>query len=261
MISPDNNSRRELNDLIRGKLQAAGLLGADAALARILVNRQDLTKEDRKLAASYQTGDVLRFQSGSAELGMKAKAYATVIDRDTEKNTVTVKNATGKIQTYNPKRHYGVEVFEQQLRSLAFGEEIVFRAPSKEKGIANGDRATIEGIDLRGNVKVRMADKSRTVMFNLPELQHFDYGYASTSYGAQGATVDRVLVHMNTAEKGAKAMLNSAMAYVSLSRPRNEIKVYTDDVKRLERMLETGEVKKVALRQEQIEAYGIGRGV
>ena len=66
---------------------------------------------------------------------------------------------------------------------------------------------------------------------------------------------------MNTAEKGARAMLNSAMAYVSLSRPRNEIKLYTDDVKRLERMLENSEVKKVALRPEQIEAYGIDQGV
>ena len=76
---------------------------------------------------------------------------------------------------------------------------------------------------------------------------------------AQGATSDRVLVHMHTAEKGAKAMPNSAMAYVSLSRPRNEIKLYTDDVKWLERMLENSEAKKVALQPEQIEAYGIGQ--
>ncbi len=149
-----------------------------------------------------------------------------------------------------------MEVFEQQLRSLAPGEEIVFRAPAKERGITTGDRATIETIDPRGNVKLRMEEKSRAVMFNLVELRHFDYAYASTSYSAQGATSDRVLVHKNTAEKGAKAMLNSAMAYVSLSRPRNEIKLYTDDVKRLARMLENSEVKKVALRPEEIEAYG-----
>ncbi len=48
---------------------------------------------------------------------------------------------------------------------------------------------------------------------------------------------------MNTAEKGAKAVLNFAMAYVSLSRPRNEIKLYPDDVKRLERIFENSEVK------------------
>ncbi len=261
VISPDNESRRELNDLIREKLQAAGSLGTDAVIARILVNRQDLTKEDRKLAGSYETGTVIRFQTGSEALAIKAKDYATVIDRDTEKNTVTAKRPDGKLVTYNPKRHYGVEVFEQQLRSLAPGEEIVFRAPAKERGITTGDRATIETIDPRGNVKLRMEEKSRAMMFNLAELRHFDYAYASTSYSAQGATSDRVLVHMNTAEKGAKAMLNSAMAYVSLSRPRDEIKVYTDDVKRLERMLENSEVKKVALRPEQIEAYGIGQGV
>ena len=261
VISPDNESRRELNDLIRAKLQAAGSLGANTVTATILVGRQDLTKENRKLAASYQTGDVIRFQSVAADLGVKSKDYATVIDRDTEKNTVTAKRPDGKLVTYNPKRHYGVEIFEQQLRPVAPGDEIVFRAPWKQRGITTGDRATIEAIDSRGNVKVRLDERSRAVNFNLAEMRHFDYGYASTSYSAQGATVDRVLVHMNTSEKGAKAMLNSAMAYVSLSRPRNEIKLYTDDVKRLERMLENSEVKKVALRPEQIEAYGIGQGV
>ena len=172
-----------------------------------------------------------------------------------------MKRPDGKLVTYIPKRHFGVEIFEQQLRPLAPGDEIVFRASWKERGITTGDRATIEAIDPRGNVKLRMEERSRAVMFSLSELRHFDYVYASTSYSAQGATSDRVLVHMNTAEKGAKAMLNSAMAYVSLSRPRSEIKLYTDDVKRLERMLENSEVKKVALRAEQIEAYGMGQGV
>ena len=191
VISPDNESRRELNDLIRTKLQAAGSLGANTVAATILVGRQDLTKENRKLAASYQIGDVIRFQSVAADLGVKAKDYATVIDRDTEKNTVTAKRSDGKLVTYNPKRHYGVETFEQQLRPLAPGEEIVFRAPWKERGITTGDRATIETLDARGNVKVRMDEKSRAVNFNLSEMRHFDYGYASTSYSAQGATVDR----------------------------------------------------------------------
>ncbi len=261
VISPDNASRQELNDLIREKLQAAGSLGVNTVTATILVGRQDLTKESRKLAASYQTGDVIRFQSVAAELGVKAKAYATVIDRDTEKNSITARLDNGKLVTYNPKRHYGVEIFEQQLRPMAPGDEIVFRMPWKERGITTGDRATIETLDPRGNVKVRMDEKSRAVNFNLAEMRHFDYGYASTSYGAQGATVDRVLVHMNTAEKGAKVMLNSAMAYVSLSRPRNEIKLYTDDVKRLERMLENSEVKKVALAPGQVAAYGMERSV
>jgi hypothetical protein len=59
---------------------------------------------------------------------------------------------------------------------------------------------------------------------------------------------------MNTAEKGARAMLTLAMAYVSLSRPRHDIKLYTDDRQRLERMLQSNERKKMALAPAHVAA-------
>ena len=86
-------------------------------------------------------------------------------------------------------------------------------------------------------------------------MQRFDYAYASTSYGSQGATYNRVLIHMDTAERGAKQMLSSAMAYVAMTRPREELRVFTDDGDRLERMLGNSEVKKMGLSPEQVREY------
>ncbi len=253
VISPDNASRQELNFLIRGKLQAGGSLSPDTLTATVQVARQELSKEDAKLAASYEIDNVVQFLKGSKTLGLKAGDQVRVIDRDTEANTITVKTATG-IETYNPKHHHGVGIFERQLRSVAAGEQIVFKAPWKEKGIANGDAAVLESLDKQGNAKATLAN-GRTLLWNLRDMQRFDYAYASTSYGSQGATYNRVLIHMDTAERGAKQMLSSAMAYVAMTRPREELRVFTDDGDRLERMLGNSEVKKMGLSPEQVQAY------
>lgn len=255
VISPDNESRHELNQLIRGKLRASGQLGQDMVNARILVARQDLTKEDRKLAGSYEVGMVIRYQSPSKSLGLVAKDYATVLDRHTGQNTVTVQTAAGKNITYDPRQHHGVELFDPQQRAVARGDAITFRSSWKERGITTGDRAIIENIDGRGNAKAVLEDRNRTLQFNLREFQHFDYAYASTSYYSQGATGGRTLVHMETAGKGAKALLTAAMAYVALSRGRHEMRVYTDDQPRLERIFETNEVKKMAMSPQQIGRF------
>ncbi len=263
VISPDNLSRKELNQLIREKLQRKGILGLESVATKVLVGRQDLSKEDRKLAGSYDVGTVVQFQGPSKVLGIKSKQYLTVVERDTRKNTITVlpygDSATvGKSITYNPKVHHGVELFSQELRSVSAGEQIVFRKAWKEQGITTGDRATIEAVDRRGNVKAVLEEKGRIVEFSLGAMPHLDYAYASTSYSAQGATADRVMVHMDTSAKGAKALLTAATAYVALSRPRQDMRVYTDDPERLERMLGTHEEKRTALAPKQVASYGIG---
>ena len=40
----------------------------------------------------------------------------------------------------------------------------------------------VESIDTKGNVKVSLDERGRTVVFNLREMPHLDYAYAGTSY-------------------------------------------------------------------------------
>ena len=73
------------------------------------------------------------------------------------------------------------------------GDRVQFTAPDKTLKIANRELGTIESIDERGNVEIKL-DSGREVRFNLEENRHLDYGYAVTSHSSQGATADRVLV-------------------------------------------------------------------
>jgi len=75
-------------------------------------------------------------------------------------------------------------------------------------------------------------DSNRTVELDLRKHPHLDHGYAMTSHSSQGQTADRVLIHVDT-EMGAKDLLNSRMAYVSVSRGRYDAQIFTNNRERL----------------------------
>ena len=97
VVSPDNNSRRELNAAIRTELRESGQLGTDVFRLPVLINRQDITGEDRKVASSYRVGDVVRYTRGSELLNLEAKSYATVIQADADRNQITVQKSDGSV--------------------------------------------------------------------------------------------------------------------------------------------------------------------
>src|SRR5260370_31680864 len=57
-------------------------------------------------------------------------------------------------------------------------------------------------------------------------------GYAMTSHSSQGQTADRVLIQVDT-ELVAKDLLNSRMAYVSVSRGAHDAQLFTNDREKL----------------------------
>ena len=71
-----------------------------------------------------------------------------------------------------------------------------------------------------------------TVELDPRKHPHLDHGYAMTSHSSQGQTAERVLIHVDT-ELGAKDLLNSRMAYVSVSRGAYDAQLFTNDREKL----------------------------
>jgi hypothetical protein len=69
-------SCRELNTAIREELKARGQIGPNSFDLPILINRQEITGEDRKRARSYRAGDTVRYLRGSDALDLEPKSYA-----------------------------------------------------------------------------------------------------------------------------------------------------------------------------------------
>ena len=154
---------------------------------------------------------------------------------NTQTNTLTVARANGEQTTYDPRRQIGVSVYREQERRFSVGDRIQFTAPSQELRIANRDLGTVESIGRDGTMRLRLDDERR-VDFNPQHHPHLDHGYAVTSYSSQGQTAERVLVHVDT-ELAAKDLLNSRMAYVSISRGQWDAQIFTDNLEKLPKAL------------------------
>jgi len=113
VVSPDNQSRRELNRLIHDALQEKGQVQAEEHPVRVLEPRQSLTGADRAWAEQYQAGDVLRYSRGSKVIGIEAGEYATVARINGSENQLTVARQDGSELTYDPRRLQGVSVYRE----------------------------------------------------------------------------------------------------------------------------------------------------
>ena len=69
-----------------------------------------------------------------------------------------------------------------------------------------------------------------------------------------GWTADRVPIHVDT-ELGAKDLLNSRMAYVSVSRGRYDAQIYTNNAPPLGQELSRDVAHSPAIQQEQHEPH------
>ena len=248
VISPDNRARMEINESIHTALQRGGLVSNDEHSIRMLVPRQDLTGADRTWAERYQVGDVLRYSRASKETGIGKGAYAQVKDINSSKNQLTVGLQDGTERTYDPRRQQGVSVFREEMRKFSVGDRIQFTAPANELKVANRELGTIESIDGHERLHLKM-DSGRAVELDPRKPSHLDHGYAMTSHTSQGQTADRVLIHVDT-DLGAKYLLNSRMAYVSVSRGRYDAQIYTNNAQTLGQELSRDVSHSPAIQQE-----------
>jgi conjugative relaxase-like TrwC/TraI family protein len=241
-VSPANEERRELNKAIRATLIARGHVDAHGNEQTILANR-NLSGVQRALAYNYQLGDVIRFTRGSKQFAIPKGSYGRVEAIDRDSNVLTVNTLGGRPIEYNPCRLFGVEVFREEQRVLSRGDRIQFRAPDRALGVANGDFATIKAFDAHRGVLSLDNGKELSVASN--RLSHIDHGYASTSHSAQGATVDRVIVDIDT--HLSPELVNRKQFYVSISRARNSLAIYTNDRRGLGHTVNRGREKSMAL--------------
>jgi len=231
VVSPDNESRREINNHIHKAMQDSGQVKPEEHRVHVLYARQDITGADRQHAQNYEQGDVIRYSKGSKPLGIEAGEYARVAATDRESNTVTVTRKSGEELSYDPRRLQGVTVYRDTERTFAEGDRVQMTAPYHEQKLANRELGTVEKIDGGGDLKLKM-DSGREVEFNVRQHPHLDYGYAVTSHSSQGQTADRVLIHVDSSQAHGE-LLNSRMAYVSVSRAQFDVQMYTNDAKTL----------------------------
>jgi conjugative relaxase-like TrwC/TraI family protein len=245
VVSPDNRSRQQINEAIRAELQSTGQLSTDDRQFQTLAHRSDLTGAGRTWAATYNPGDVIHYESGSNALGFGRDSEARVVSVDARTNTLTVQKQDGEQVSYDPKRLYGVNVFEERSRDFSLGERVQFTSGNRDLGIANRDLGTITALEER-SITVSMDGKAgREVTFDPTEFRQLDHGYAVTSHSSQGLTADRVIANIDT--DSSRSLINDRLAYVAISRAAYDARIYTNNAATLGERLATDVSKSAAI--------------
>jgi ATP-dependent exoDNAse (exonuclease V) alpha subunit len=143
----------------------------------------------------------------------------------------------------------GVSVYREQEKAFSVGDRIQFTAPNHELKIANRELGTVESIAPDGAMRLRL-DNGRSIDYGPQHHPHLDHGYAITSHSSQGQTAERVLIHVDT-ELVAKDLLNSRMAYVSVSRGQWDAQIFTNNRENLPQALGHDVSRQSAHKPEQ----------
>ena len=126
---------------------------------------------------------------------------------------------------WEPRRTARVEVYREEPRTLMAGDRLRWTRNDRDSGRRNGDMAVVVAVDAGRGVAI-VDGSGKNVTISLDRDRHWEHAYASTVHAAQGQTVDRVLVHLDT--KYEKTM-GSESFYVAISRARQEAKLYVND--------------------------------
>jgi ATP-dependent exoDNAse (exonuclease V) alpha subunit len=221
VIAKDPAERQELNQLIRADLQARGMVAPDSISLPVRIE-QDLP--NRRSAAQYALGDIVRYKQGSPSLeGIPHNSEAIVVSTNTKSNQLTVRTSHGEEITYSPHLTTAMtaesKVYRQEQQEFALGDRIRLTEATAKQRIRQEDFGTITALSEPDRMEVRL-DKGPTVALNKEQARHIEHGYAVDSL--KTGAPERILITQ-------QGQFQDTPEIASLSRTGREVSVYASD--------------------------------
>lgn len=227
VVSQTRAEVSSINEKLRTELQQAGKIGSREKVVEAFTT-VDLTEAQKKDARSYQPGaKVVPFE----KIPRLKVGNAYVVEKADEKGVHVKDGETSR--TISWEKAFKWQVVQPQPLSLAEGDQLQIKGNHRgDSRLTNGEIVHVKSVDRNGAVHLK---DGRAI----PEdFRLFQRGYAVTSYGGQGKTVDHILIS-DAGEKGAS---NARQWYVDQSRGRLSFEVFTSDKEGLkERIQRTGD--------------------
>lgn len=206
IVAPDHAECRQISERLRGR---------DGYTFSRLANL-NLTKAQQRDPLSYEPGTVIEFSRFSPG-GFRNGEQWTVIYRR-ESDLILKRNGVERsFNLDNPERF---SAFKVQPFSVAPGDQVRVTKNFKtgKTRLLNNSLYTVTSVC---PLKVSLGE----VELRADKALHLDQGFAVTSHAAQGKTVDEVIV---SAPVDSFSQVNQAQFYVSMSRARESMHLFTD---------------------------------
>ncbi len=220
VVSQSWNEIHKVNDAIRGALKQDKLIGESETTVTAF-QPVDLTDAQKQDVRSYDENSVLvfnrdvrGFKSGeSAKLKQITDTHLLV---EAESRTVPIPF----------KQLDKLTACQRKELALASGDRLQLKVNGRSienRKLVNGELVTVKMVHPDGRIALadgRVLDKN---------FRQFVRGYAITSYASQGKSVDQVLF----SDSAAKAATNQQQWYVTISRGKKGIHIFTSDKEQL----------------------------
>lgn len=233
VVSPTHREGQKVTALIREGLKKNGAVGKED----VSVFRQknlNFTEAQKTDPANYKPGMVLQLTqhvagtvTGLESKSKRAKGFTRgeklTIKEINREGHMLVQRKNGTLATFSLKHAKRFQVYEADTLPLAQGDHIRITQNGQsldKRWINNGAMYRVKGFTEEGNIILNND-------WVLPkDYGNLDHGYCTTSHASQGKTVDRVLI-AQSAESFPAA--SREQFYVSVSRGREKVTIYTDD--------------------------------
>jgi conjugative relaxase-like TrwC/TraI family protein len=237
LVSPTWSEIDVVTEKVREALKADGVVSQDEQ-THCVFDSLSWTEAQKKNASQFEPGQRLRFVRRTKKFDRGETVEVTAI----VENGLSVRRPDGTEVNFIPaSAAASFDVGEARELKVAAGDWLLLQA-NHGKEFINGERVQVREIQ---NGRIALADgRQLPAGFNT-----FTHGYAVTSHSSQGKTVDEVLL---VASSKSFAAVNREQFYVSISRGRERVHVFTDDADLLARRVTDSHERKAAVELQAL---------
>lgn len=221
IVSPTHKEGNAVTREIRTGLKENGLIGKNEIMVTQLVNL-NFTEADKNDRRNFKDGQILQFNQNLPNI--KRGSRWTVREKDGAE--LFIENEDGRKLALPANAGDNFDVLRQEQIALAKGDKIRITRngmDEKCKRLNNGMTMEVASIGKEGKIQLR---NNKTTHVIDKDFGHLAHAYCITSHGSQGKTVDEVLIVQPSATFPAT---DAKQFYVSVSRGKHGVKIYTDD--------------------------------
>jgi len=190
----------------------------EGGLKYTVLENVDATRAQLKQPATYAPDLVVSYHREGQNI-QRGVDYAVV---GVEGDQVVLRGSDGQNVTVKPAQHFSATLHKKYDIEIAPGDLLKITKSDKQLGLLNGDRVRVQAVSTEA-VTVK-TERGTIVAIPAQRPMNLQHGYATTIHSSQGLTSNRVLIEANT----RSLTTNRAAFYVAISRPRYELKLYTD---------------------------------
>lgn len=223
IVTQTNQDAQNLNAGIHHALHAAGKLGEAEQHVSTLIRAK--THED-------SLKSVAGLGKYSGHTALINQHYYTVHSPHHQDGVVFLRDAQGKdhlLSAFESSLR-DIALFSHQNITLSQGDVVRFTRDDRERGRNTQVLWEVKSVSDNGNITLSHHGDTRIINPTQdPNDRHIDYGYAGTAHKAQGASAPYVML-LAGVSGARRSLAKLSDAYVGLSRMKEHVQVYTDDL-------------------------------